>query len=412
MTKERAFEIFNINNPDDLLKVDGLYDTKNKALVEQLENAKTESERDEVLQKLYELDMAYEMVTRLKPDIKPANQKEKKSSGTWTAIIIIISVMSILSKINRIIHKDDDVKYPIYHDFYFPQTPNPYAEMLPDSSETESGKVKSVSAGDHDGNPYADKNLERAMIDPRSFDYADSTLGLNLQMTYICATANESSHVGSNTGKLDQYPEHEVKADDYYLGKYEVTQKQWRLIMGNDPGYFAVCDSCPVENVSWFEVQLFIEKLNELSGLNYRLPSEAEWEIATRGGDAPHVSLANYANEDVGIPKWHFDRAWYAENSSSKTHKVGQKKPSNELFDMSGNVLEWCEDDWHDNYEGAPSYGTAWKDGTPAAYRVARGRSWKDDIILDYQIYRHKLDPKMKYNNVGFRLARDGDEVL
>jgi formylglycine-generating enzyme required for sulfatase activity len=408
MNKKQALKIFSGTDATDKEALRVRYQELKKQIAEKIEQSESKATRNELNEQLNELDDAYIVLHAMKAD----SAGELSGKDLIFQLFLLFAFMALI--VLKIINQSQPEPPKIGIDMsWVPKGENLRAPPVsPDSSETESEKVNNISAFDHDENSIADKNLERAMIEAQRFDYTDSTLGLNLQMIYICAKANDSSHVGSNSGGKDQYPEHKVKADNYYLGKYEITNKQWRLVMGNNPGYFAGCGSCPVENVSWFEVQLFIEKLNELSGLNYRLPSEAEWEIATRGGDAPHDSLANYANEDVGIPNWHFNRAWYAANSSRRTLEVGQKKPSNRLFDMSGNVLEWCEDDWHDNYEGAPSDGTAWIDGTRAAYRVARGRSWKDDIILDYQIYRHKLDPKKKYNNVGFRLARDADEVL
>lgn len=148
--------------------------------------------------------------------------------------------------------------------------------------------------------------------------------------------------MGSETGHPDECPVHEVTLSDFEIGKYPVTQAQWVEIMGSNPSHFKG-DDLPVESVSWEDVQLFIEKLNEKTGLNYRLPSEAEWEYAARGGQ-----LSNgfkYAGSDNLN-----DVAWYRGNSGSKTHPVGLKA-SNELgiYDMSGNIYEWCAD-WYDSY--------------------------------------------------------------
>ena len=129
-------------------------------------------------------------------------------------------------------------------------------------------------------------------------------------------------NMGSSDGESDEKPIHEVCVDDYYIGKYEVTQKQWREIMGSNPSYFKNCDNCPVESVSWNDVKDFIKKLNQKTGQNYRLPTEAEWEYSARGGvKTIHVSSQTKYSGSNNIG----DVAWYTSNSSSKTHTVGTK---------------------------------------------------------------------------------------
>ncbi|MFN4257335.1 MAG: SUMF1/EgtB/PvdO family nonheme iron enzyme, partial [Saprospiraceae bacterium] len=157
----------------------------------------------------------------------------------------------------------------------------------------------------------------------------------------------------------DEKPVHSVTLADFYIGKYEVTQKQWRDIMGSNPSYFKNCDNCPVENVSWDDVQEFLKKLNaKYPGKNYRLPTEAEWEYAARGGQQSKGH--QYAGSDnLGLV------AWYNGNSGNKTHPVGERK-ANELglYDMSGNVWEWCWDLYDPEVYGS--------------YRIFRGGSWAE----------------------------------
>lgn len=143
-----------------------------------------------------------------------------------------------------------------------------------------------------------------------------------------------------------------VSVSNFYIGKYEVTQEQWRSIMGSNPSGLAFkgCDSCPVESVSWFDVQEFIKKLNHLTGRTFRLPTEAEWEYAALGGERRHdlkILGKHYSGSNkIG------DVAWYLENSNRRTHPVGLKKPNElGLYDMSGNVWEWCSD-WYGRYRG------------------------------------------------------------
>jgi eukaryotic-like serine/threonine-protein kinase len=159
-------------------------------------------------------------------------------------------------------------------------------------------------------------------------------------------------------------PQHDVIVPAFYVGKFPVTQAQWQAVMGSNPSYFKGNDR-PVEGVSWYDVKEFCQKLSQLSDKPYRLPSEAEWEYACRGGTT---------GDDAGDI---YEMAWYGENSSFKTHPVGQKKPNSfGLYDMHGNVWEWCEDVWHKNYLGAPTDGSAWLSGGDFRVRVIRGGSW------------------------------------
>lgn len=143
--------------------------------------------------------------------------------------------------------------------------------------------------------------------------------------------------MGSNNGNANERPEHSVTLDSYYIGQTEVTQKLWKIVMGNNPSYFKG-DNLPVESVSWYACQDFIAKLNKITGENFRLPTEAEWEFAARGG----VKSKGYTYSGSNNIN---DVAWYYSNSNDRTHPVASKMP-NELgiYDMSGNVSEWCQD--------------------------------------------------------------------
>lgn len=173
--------------------------------------------------------------------------------------------------------------------------------------------------------------------------------------------------MGSTSGRDNEQPVHQVTlTNDYYIGETEVTQELWQAVMGSNPSYFKG-SKLPVEQVSWNECQTFIAKLNELTGKNFRLPTEAEWEFAARGGNASQGYTYSGSNT-VG------DVAWYSSNSSSKTHEVATKAP-NELgiYDMSGNVWEWCQD-WYGSYNSeAQTNPTGPASGSS---RVYRGGSW------------------------------------
>jgi formylglycine-generating enzyme required for sulfatase activity len=198
-----------------------------------------------------------------------------------------------------------------------------------------------------------------------------------------------------------EFPQHKVSVPSFYIGKYEVTQKQWREVMGKDPEElgFKSCDDCPVEGVNWNDVQEFLQALNKKTGLNYRLPSEAEWEYAARGGQASNKNNYMYAGSN------NIDEvAWYSGNSDQKTHPVGKKKANTlGIFDMTGNVWEWCQDTWHEDYKGAPDNGSAWE--SKGSYRVDRGGSWGNASEDCRVAFRDSGTPEFRFNTLGFRVC-------
>ena len=198
-----------------------------------------------------------------------------------------------------------------------------------------------------------------------------------------------------------ELPLHRVKVSQFAMGKTPVTQAQWKAVMGNNPSNFqgAGCEQCPVESVSWDDVQEYISKLNALTGQRYRLPSEAEWEYACRAGSKGEWC---FGDDESQLS----DYAWYAKNSESKTHPVGQKRPNAfGLYDMHGNVWEWVQDSWNPNYLGAPTDGSAWTTGD-GGQRVSRGGSWDDNAINARSAVRYGLVSTVRNDNLGFRLAR------
>lgn len=214
----------------------------------------------------------------------------------------------------------------------------------------------------------------------------------------MVAVKGGSFNMGNATGDENEKPVHTVKLHDFFMSKYEVTQEQWRAVMGDNPGYFKGCPDCPVENIDWEDAMRFIARLNELTGKHYRLPTEAEWEYAARGGTETagnQYSGSNTLN----------DVAWYYQNSNKKTHPVGTKMP-NELgiYDMSGNVWEWCSD-WYGEtyYAGSPLDNP--RGPLTGDMHVLRGGSWFDFDIECLTIHRfHPLSDYRKYV-IGFRLA-------
>jgi formylglycine-generating enzyme required for sulfatase activity len=190
-------------------------------------------------------------------------------------------------------------------------------------------------------------------------------------------------------------PSHQVTLSSFYINKYEVTQALWSAVMGSNPSGFSGCDQCPVEQVSWNAVQEFIKKLNSMTGKNYRLPTEAEWEYAARGGRSSRGYKFSGSNNPGQV-------AWFNDNGSEKTHPVGQKQ-ANELglYDMSGNVWEWCSD-WYEDYNSQSQ--TDPKGPSSGSGRVGRGGGWDDESRIRLS-FRFILQPGYGFDDVGFRLV-------
>jgi TonB family protein len=202
--------------------------------------------------------------------------------------------------------------------------------------------------------------------------------------------------MGSSSGLSVEKPVHSVTLSAFNIGKYEVTQAQWTAVMGSNPSHFKDCDDCPVEYVSWDEVQGFIRNLNALSSKNFRLPTEAEWEFSSRGGKSSKGYTYSGSNDLHSV-------AWNSDNSGSKTHIVGGKQ-ANELgiYDMTGNVWEWCSD-LYGNYN---SYSETNPTGVSSGVsRVLRGGSWLADAFFCRSAIRIGFYHDYRDFNYGFRLV-------
>ena len=198
----------------------------------------------------------------------------------------------------------------------------------------------------------------------------------------------------------NEKPRHEVKVRHFAIGKFEVTQAQWLEITGDNPSKNFGCANCPVEQVSFHDVQTFIKKINAKTGKHYRLPTEAEWEYACRAD----IDLNTFCGGDNGQAV-----AWNMDNSDFTTHSVGQKQANGfGLYDMSGNVWEWTQDCWHENYLGAPVDGSAWLISEHAnCNRVSRGGSWFNLDLDVRSASRYVYEPSYRFEIQGFRLAHD-----
>jgi len=214
---------------------------------------------------------------------------------------------------------------------------------------------------------------------------------INIQGGSFQMGCNEKQNQGNC--ESDELPVHTVQVNNFSISKYEVTQKQWMQIMKYNPSRFRGCEDCPVEAVSWSEIQDFLNNLNKITGKNYRLPTEAEWEYAARAGqDYTYAGSDNI--EQV---------AWYAGNSSNRPHSVGQKLPNSfGLYDMTGNVYEWCSDWYRADYSPSNLINTL----DTGTYRVLRGGGWSDPPQYNRLSNRYYNIPYGRRNDAGFRVAR------
>ena len=226
---------------------------------------------------------------------------------------------------------------------------------------------------------------------------------------YMVPVPGGKFDMGDDTSMVDRRPAHTVRLDDFRMSAYEVTQRQWLAVMGYNPSSYQ-CEDCPVNNVSWEDVQVFITKLNHALGANYRLPTEAEWEFAARGGqlelihnsDDPHFYGKQFSGRH--LPQ---TIAWYLRNSGDHMHKVGAKQPNEaHIYDMSGNVEEWCNDFY------APTYYTKDPVSNPTgpnggASHVVRGGSYFSEASELSVTRRAAYLPNTRSVTLGFRLAAD-----
>ena len=209
--------------------------------------------------------------------------------------------------------------------------------------------------------------------------------------TFTMGATSEQTGAGS-----DESPTHSVTLSDYYIGETEVTQELWSAVMGSNPSNFTGNVQRPVEMVSWYDCQTFISKLNELTGETFRLPTEAQWEYAARGGNKSKGYIYSGSNtiDDV---------AWYDYNSSYTTHPVKTKAP-NELgiYDMNGNVCEWCSD-WYGSYSSVAQTDPAGP--STGSYRVGRGGSLNSFATYCRVASRNLSTPTNTYDGLGLRFA-------
>ena len=255
------------------------------------------------------------------------------------------------------------------------------------------GGVLVVSCGDDDN----EEDVQTSSSDQNGGNVNYKVYTVNGVSFKMIAVKGGTFQMGSDDGYEWEKPVHRVTLSDYYIGETEVTQELWIAVMGSNPSYCTGNMQCPVEMVSWNDCQTFISKLNQLTGETFRLPTEAQWEYAARGGNKSKGYTYSGSNviDDV---------AWYDDNSGEMTYPVKTKVP-NELgiYDMSGNVWEWCSD-WYGSYSSA-----AQTDPTGPAtgsHRVMRGGSWGSYASSCRVASRNSFTPTGGNNfYLGLRLA-------
>jgi len=273
--------------------------------------------------------------------------------------------------------------------------------LIPDFARNTGDKETHPPQPDAPANTAPVKNTEEIL---------ETTWLIDIEMVFVKGgtfimgcTAEQGSDCES-----DEKPAHTVTLSDFYIGKYEVTQRQWVAIMGDsaslgNTSYFKNCDDCPVEQVSWNDIQEFIKKLNQKTGKQYRLPTEAEWEYAARGGSAGSASTSSaFATKYAGSNNID-EVAWYISNSGGKTHPVGSKMPNElDIYDMNGNVWEWCAD-WFDSSKSGNHSNT--HEPLKASCRALRGGGWLSHFQHCQVAERCNGNPTFRGNGCGFRLA-------
>ncbi|MEH1982619.1 MAG: SUMF1/EgtB/PvdO family nonheme iron enzyme [Nostoc sp.] len=300
------------------------------------------------------------------------------------------------------------------------QSPIPQSTIEPANQPTNrpTNKSKTISAPEPKYIPFkfetvtVDKKGQVIKREPNKqakFFKEDLGNGITLDMVQIVeGSFNMGSPLGENGRAKDEEPQHTVNVPAFFIGKFEVTQEQYQQIMGNTPSKFKGAKR-PVEQVSWNDAVEFCKKLSQKAGREYCLPSEAEWEYACRAGtttpfhfgETITTELANYEGNSTyaSAPKG---------KNRQETTEVGSFPPNAfGLYDMHGNVWEWCQDTWHDSYKGAPSDGSAWIDNDNKI-RMLRGGSWHDlpgkcrsaSRNLNFRVGRDLI-----HSNLGFRVV-------
>ncbi|NER32868.1 MAG: SUMF1/EgtB/PvdO family nonheme iron enzyme [Oscillatoria sp. SIO1A7] len=341
--------------------------------------------------------------------LEPANRPQ--TVAAWLALLGIDNTATTAPTANNFSWENTN---------YFPsQTLLVIGEKTPNADNLNSEKVNSLATFEFTVVRVNDRGRE---IDRqrRSAHFFAEDLGNGVILEMVSIPGG-SFMMGSPDGEEGRYnresPQHRVTVPAFFMGKYPVTQAQWQAVMGNNPSSFKG-ENLPVENVSWYDAEEFCKKLAEKTGKSYRLPSEAEWEYACRAGTTTPfhfgqtitTDLANYRGTD-----WEVSGAYkgsYGKGPKGKdrhkTTPVCSFKVANAfgLCDMHGNVWEWCQDTWHENYQGAPTDGSAWiASNSKHNDRMLRGGSWFNSPVNCRGAFRGPDNANLRWRYHSFRVA-------
>ncbi|MEH2303573.1 MAG: SUMF1/EgtB/PvdO family nonheme iron enzyme [Nostoc sp.] len=278
-----------------------------------------------------------------------------------------------------------------------PSNPNPFGVS---SNSLKTFPFETVTVN-------AQGNITNRRKEEAKYFEEDLGNGVTLEMVQIPGGKfTMGSPPGEAQRESDESPQHQLTVEGFFMGKYEITQVQYQAIMGNNPSNFKG-EKRPVERVSWDDAVEFCQKLSQKTGKTYRLPSEAEWEYACRAGtktpfyfgETITTDLVNYNGD---YPYGSAPKGEYRQ----QTIDVGKFPPNSfGLYDMHGNVYEWCQDVYNHNYQGAPKNGSAWLTGKHNNMMLLRGGSWFNDGVNCRSAYRYWLARAIRYFNVGFRMV-------
>ena len=349
--------------------------------------------------------------------------KNKTVAIIATAIILLILLFLCLRACNKqkhqqTEHENRDVfieRYECEHDSFAHVEEQNTQQMSSDSIELKPQQVirnNNAHAENQKRKHEVEKHIERENVQKTLEEESSDSIytqihSIEIEMVYV---QGGIFIMGCDTSKYSAYFDHshQVTLSSFYIGKYPVTQGQWVTVMGSNPSHFKKGDSYPVESVTWDDTQIFIRRLNELTGKNYRLPTESEWEYAARGGNRSKGYAFSGSNNIDEV-------AWYNRNSDinnkgKSTQPVGKKLP-NELgiYDMSGNVNEWCNDWLHFYTRDAKVNPQGPSSPDPRiGSRVLRGGNY----FFPYYIYlwfRYSSNTGFPRSTIGFRLAHSSD---
>lgn len=229
---------------------------------------------------------------------------------------------------------------------------------------------------------------------------------LNLLVANMVPIKGGTFVMGNNRSPSADEAEHPVLVSSFFMSKYETTQEQWASIMGYNPSMRKDCPTCPVENVSWEEVMVFVRKINGNGSHKFRLPTEAEWEYVAKLGGKAEIDKAG------GTEAYIKKTAWAFANSENKVHPVGKKQPNVAgIYDLTGNVSEWCMD-WYGAFFYKEDFTEKDPEGPPLGKdKVVRGGNYKDFNGDRFRpSFRNKMNPKYKGSELGFRLVMEGEK--